>query len=604
MGRKISFEDFVKRSNKVHHGKYLYHEESYTNTHDATLITCPIHGDFKQTPKNHMKGQGCPKCGQEDAINCKKHKWEDFVNESNKRFHGKYEFPNIKHEYENSHSKVTIKCKDCGYIFEKIAGDHITSSDGGCSECRRLARVKLHSYEEISSIAKESDILIEQFDGKRSRHDLVTVICPVHGEYQARINNILHGKGHCRKCYCGKPKRTVDSFKTEFEAKYGDLVEANYITFVSMSEPMEYCCKICGNTFRRTPQAMIGSYYKHGPCPICSQKERSRLRTKTTEDFKQQVEEKYGKHAFDLSKTVYVKSNDFVTVKCNECGRYFTIQANSFLQGHGCPYHNCNHSKAEGEIANYLEQLGVKILRNDRAILPSHKELDIYAPDYGIAVEYDGLFWHNEQNKGANYHLDKTLECQENGIKLFHVFEDEWIERQDVWKSILANALGKDKPIIDNEWEVVEIDKRTTKSFMEKNSLFEYEDYGINLGIVDSHKTLIFAFCCDENTSTFIYATLPFWSSQKPLNWLIEHVEKYCQLIQPLNTFVDLRWGDGKGLEPLGFKKKEKIPPRFHYGIWSTRKTQKQFEQLAEEEKKRKWFKIYDCGCEKYVLDV
>lgn len=604
MGKRVDFKEFVRRSNKVHHGKYSYHEESYTNTHDATLITCPIHGDFKQTPKNHMKGQGCPKCGKEYAINCKKHKWEGFVNESNKRFHGKYDFPNVENEYENSHSKVTIKCKDCGHVFEKIAGDHITSSDGGCSECRRLARMKLYSYEEISSIAKESNILIEQFNGKRSRHDLVVAICPVHGKHQIRINSILHGKGRCRKCYCGKPKRTVESFKTEFEAKYGDLVEANYATFVSMSEPMEYCCKICGVIFSRTPQAMVGSKYKHGPCPICSQKERSKLRTKTTEKFKHQVEAKYGKGAFDLSQVVYAKSNDFVTIKCNECGRYFTIEANSLLQGHGCPYHNCNHSKAEDEIGEYIEQLEIKILRNDRTILPSHKELDIYAPDYGIAIEYDGLFWHNEQNKGKNYHLNKTIECQENGIRLFHVFEDEWINKQDVWKSILSNAFGKGDIMQDGQFEIIEIDKQTAKSFMERNSLLEFEDYGINLGIVDAHKTLVFTFCCDENTSAFIYATLPFWSVQKPLKWLIGNINERCKLEQPLNTLVDLRWGGGSELEALGFKKKEVIPPQFHYGLWSKRKTQREFPLLTETEKTKNWFKIYDCGYEKYVLDI
>ena len=604
MGRKVSFEEFVKRSNKVHHGKYSYHEESYTNTHDVTLITCPIHGDFGQTPKNHIKGQGCPKCGKEHATNYKKHKWENFVNESNKRFHGKYDFPNIEQEYENSHSKVTIHCKECGNVFGKIAGDHITSSDGGCLQCRRIMRKKFYTYKDVKPIADEKGIAIKLFEGKITKNDIVALICPIHGEYKAKLNAVLYGKGHCRKCHCGKPKRTMDSFKNEFETKYGDLIEANYATFTSMSKPMEYRCKICGNIFKRTPQAMIGAHYKHGPCPTCSQRERSRLKTKTTEEFKRQVEAKHGKYTFDLSKTTYAKSSSLVTLKCNECGRYFTIEANSLLQGHGCPYHNCNHSKAEDEIAEYIEQMGIKVLTNDRMALPSHKELDIHVPDHKIAIEYDGLFWHNEQNKGRDYHLGKTIECQENGIRLFHVFEDEWIEKQDVWKSILFNAFGKDGMVQSESYEIVDIDDQTAKSFFEKNSLFEFEDYGINLGIIDAHKTLIFAFCCDENTSAFIYAALPFWDVQKPLKWVLEHTKEHYQLEQPLNTLVDLRWGCGSELEALGFKKKEVIPPQFYYGLWSMRKSQKEFSLLTETEKNKKWFKIYDCGYEKYALDV
>ena len=26
------------------------------------IITCPIHGDFEQTPHNHLQGKGCPLC--------------------------------------------------------------------------------------------------------------------------------------------------------------------------------------------------------------------------------------------------------------------------------------------------------------------------------------------------------------------------------------------------------------------------------------------------------------------------------------------------------------------------------------------------------------
>ena len=119
----------------VHGGKYDYSKVKYVNQRTKVVITCPIHGDFEQTPKNHMNGQGCPKCGAKYASEWRKNDYRHFVEESLKRFGDRYSFPNIKDEYVNSHSKVTIKCNKCSNTFTKIACDHITSPNGGCQHC-------------------------------------------------------------------------------------------------------------------------------------------------------------------------------------------------------------------------------------------------------------------------------------------------------------------------------------------------------------------------------------------------------------------------------------------------------------------------------------
>jgi hypothetical protein len=129
---RLNKEIFVTRSNEIHHGKYDYSKASYVNQRTKVVITCPIHGDFEQTPKNHMKGQGCPLCGKEYAKNFRKGKCQKFIEESRKRFHDAYSFPFIEKEYENSHSIITIHCNLCDYDFKKRAGDHLTSDTGGC----------------------------------------------------------------------------------------------------------------------------------------------------------------------------------------------------------------------------------------------------------------------------------------------------------------------------------------------------------------------------------------------------------------------------------------------------------------------------------------
>lgn len=59
---RLTTEDFIQRSNVIHDNKYDYTKSEYKSTHRNVIITCPEHGDFKQSPANHLRGQGCPKC--------------------------------------------------------------------------------------------------------------------------------------------------------------------------------------------------------------------------------------------------------------------------------------------------------------------------------------------------------------------------------------------------------------------------------------------------------------------------------------------------------------------------------------------------------------
>lgn len=55
-------ESFVKRAVELHGGKWDYKKTVYRTIRKRVTITCPEHGDFEQTPDNHLQGTGCPKC--------------------------------------------------------------------------------------------------------------------------------------------------------------------------------------------------------------------------------------------------------------------------------------------------------------------------------------------------------------------------------------------------------------------------------------------------------------------------------------------------------------------------------------------------------------
>lgn len=57
-------EEFIAESSKVHASKYSYDKLEYTNLNKKIIVTCPIHGDFSQNANSHIRGCGCPSCGE------------------------------------------------------------------------------------------------------------------------------------------------------------------------------------------------------------------------------------------------------------------------------------------------------------------------------------------------------------------------------------------------------------------------------------------------------------------------------------------------------------------------------------------------------------
>lgn len=62
MSKRYTKEDIICWANKTHNGYYSYPRFVYTKMKDKSCITCPIHGDFWQMPAEHVRGQGCPLC--------------------------------------------------------------------------------------------------------------------------------------------------------------------------------------------------------------------------------------------------------------------------------------------------------------------------------------------------------------------------------------------------------------------------------------------------------------------------------------------------------------------------------------------------------------
>lgn len=123
--------DFIKEAEDVHGNKYDYSLVEYKNSNEFIRIICPIHGEFKQKPVNHLKC-GCPICGAKKASDSRILSKEYIIEEA-KKVHGEtYNYDLV--EYKGKHSKIKIICKKHG-VFEQSPHNHINDSNG-CPICK------------------------------------------------------------------------------------------------------------------------------------------------------------------------------------------------------------------------------------------------------------------------------------------------------------------------------------------------------------------------------------------------------------------------------------------------------------------------------------
>ena len=225
----------------------------------------------------------------------------------------------------------------------------------------------------------------------------------------------------------------------------------------------------------------------------------------------------------------------------------------------------------EKEIVDFVKSICAEnIIEYDRTLI-SPQELDIYIPGKKIAIEFDGLYWHSENaGKEENYHLNKTVECEKRGVRLVHVFEDEWLYKQDIVKDRIKSALGiYDKRIYARKCGLMEVDSEMADDFMERNHLQGASHSAIQYGL----------FYEDELVSIMTFGKPRF---NRNYDWeLIRYASKLgMQVIGGASrllkhfmklhsgsiiSYADKRYSNGDIYDILGFRKLHDSTPNYWY---------------------------------------
>lgn len=211
--------------------------------------------------------------------------------------------------------------------------------------------------------------------------------------------------------------------------------------------------------------------------PSKSDKIKEILSEKTKETWQKKYKEFYKKNNLNIIDY----SNNIYTIACDKNHKYeisnLLLQNRIKLNTETCticnPYNLTNTSGYELQLREYIQSLinNKLIIFNDRNVISPH-EIDIYIPDLNLAFEFNGLYWHSNKYKDKYYHYNKHKLCKEKNIELFQIWEDDWIYKNDIIKSMIRNKLKvKCDVIYARNCEVGFIDHKISNDFLKKNHL-------------------------------------------------------------------------------------------------------------------------------------
>jgi hypothetical protein len=325
--------------------------------------------------------------------------------------------------------------------------------------------------------------------------------------------------------------------------------------------------------------------------------------------------------------------NGLYSIKCQKCNEITIFNNNEINYRFRIDIPICkncfnlknNISYPETEISDYIKSFNINVIENDRKKL-NGLELDLLIPEYNLAIEFNGLYWHSEIYKDKNYHLNKTQQCEAKKIKLIHIFEDEWLFKKDIVKSRLINILGlTPNKIYARKTIIKEISPKESKEFLDFNHIQGNVNAKIKLGLYydnelvsimtfgkgriimggNSNQYELLRFCNKLNTTVI-------GGADKLLKYFIKTYQP-----KEIISYADRRWSQGDLYEKLGFNFIHNSKPNYFYINQNIREYRFKYRKnilvkegydINKTERdimlERKIYRIYDCGAKLYKLNL
>lgn len=215
-----TFEEFLRRTQEVHGKRYDYTETVFETMGKKSCIICRIHGKFWQSLGSHIKGQGCPDCGHQQAAFKQRCTTEQFIQKSRAVHGDKYNYDKVV--YTKSDKYVCITCLIHG-DFQQIPDNHLYGF--GCKGCANDS-----TADKIRSTCEEFIEQARRIHGNRYNYDKVIYVAAIVNviihcikhmfDFEQTPHSHLRGSG-CPKCKFSHGERIVDMTLTFWKIPFG-----------------------------------------------------------------------------------------------------------------------------------------------------------------------------------------------------------------------------------------------------------------------------------------------------------------------------------------------------------------------------------------------
>jgi hypothetical protein len=195
MPARKTTEQFIENSIKIHGDTYDYSKVEYVSNKVKVCIICKEHGDFLQTPNDHIGGHGCRKCSVENHFN---YNMKDCFLESNKNVPVDFYVINLFSETESfikvgisrevtkRHRNIKTKSGyniECLLIFPSTVEESTFIEKTILHDLRKLYRytpfVKFPGYKECLSDNSKEEILEKLKTIIVNNYNKSTVVCKI-----------------------------------------------------------------------------------------------------------------------------------------------------------------------------------------------------------------------------------------------------------------------------------------------------------------------------------------------------------------------------------------------------------------------------------------
>lgn len=302
-----------------------------------------------------------------------------------------------------------------------------------------------------------------------------------------------------------------------------------------------------------------------------------------------------------------------IELQCNSCNEIYERRQASI--GY-CPIcHDFGSSTGEVEVSDFVSSMNLKVVKRDRTTLGG-TELDILIPSSKLAIEFNGLYWHSGESITEDYHQKKVNDCKKKGIRLLHVFEDDWRNKNEIVKSLIEEALGKcPNTVSAKDCTLIQLTPKRALGFFRANNIV-----GVNREEIDAAYGLTIddvLVCCillkteQDHVEIKGMASKLHYYVNGGLSMLLDECKDHCvkEGKNKIIAHIHDSHEDGTPYESCGFSFESKTDIEYWYTDFKQRYDRYVYrakEGLTEAQvtSQASVVRIYGCSSSKYILNL